>query len=200
MDESTHPLSSKVLDRANTIEMNNVSNNILQIQQVQSGALKINHLNTGFSQIQSLPTLNSLRKLNASNPNIVDLIYSINNDLCQYRTNMGYRSIFEMAYYINNYLEGLDLTELNITNDDAAKEALDLQLNQKLVPKLMGADERVEKSIQLTIDKLTDSTVNSTDQILQADMSQYGYPKTLDKLQRMYRYYDANGFVNFANV
>jgi uncharacterized protein YjaZ len=82
----------------------------------------------------------------------------------------------------------------------SAKEALDLQLNQKLVPKLMGADERVEKSIQLTIDKLTDSTVNSTDQILQADMSQYGYPKTLDKLQRMYRYYDANGFVNFANV
>jgi|LWDU01.1.fsa_nt_gi energy-coupling factor transporter ATP-binding protein EcfA2 len=200
MDESTHPLSSKVLDRANTIEMNNVSNNILQIQQAQSGALKINHLNAGFSQIQSLPTLNSLKELNASNSNIVDLIYSINDDLCQYRTNMGHRSIFEMAYYINNYLEGLDLTELNITNDDAVKEALDLQLSQKLVPKLMGADERVEKSIQLTIEKLTENAVNSTDQILQADMGQYDYPKTLDKLQRMYRYYNANGFVNFANV
>jgi energy-coupling factor transporter ATP-binding protein EcfA2 len=193
MDESTHPLSSKVLDRANTIEMNNVSRDILSMQKAQPGALKSEKIDTSFSEVTSLATLNSAKTLNKTSADIVSLIYDINDGLAQYRTNMGHRSIFEITHYINNYIE--------ISGDDTlAKEALDLQFCQKLIPKLMGADERVAKSILHTATTITQGTIHNEDLLTISDMTSFDYPKTLDKLQRMYKYYMENGFVNFANV
>jgi len=193
MDESTHALSSKVLDRANTIEMNNVSKDILTAQIAQRGTLKVDSLDHTFSTIRSLPTINSAKQLNDSRPNLVDLIYSVNDGLNQFRTNMGHRSIFEITDYINNYIK--------ISGDASlAEDALDLQFCQKLIPKLMGADERVEHSIIHTVTILTDGKLNNSDHILMEDMTSHNYPKTLDKLQRMFKYYTQNGFVNFANV
>jgi energy-coupling factor transporter ATP-binding protein EcfA2 len=193
MDESTHPLSSKVLDRANTIEMNHVSRAILSKQAAQPGTLKSEKINTSFSEITSLPTLNSAKKLNDTKDDLVSLIYDINDGLAQYRTNMGHRSIFEITHYINNYIE--------ISGDDSlAMEALDLQLCQKLIPKLMGADERVAKSILHTATTITQGSIHNEDLLTTSDMTRFDYPKTLDKLQRMYKYYMENGFVNFANV
>ncbi|TPH13254.1 McrB family protein [Litorilituus lipolyticus] len=193
MDESTHALSSKVLDRANTIEMNNVSIDILNTQVVQDGTLKVDNLNHIFSKIKTLPTINSAKALNQNKPELIELIYSINDGLNQYRTNMGHRSIFEITHYINNYIA-------ECGDESLAEEALDLQFCQKLIPKLMGADERVELSILHTVAALTEGALNNPDHILTADMTQYNYSKTLDKLQRMYKYYTQNGFVNFANV
>lgn len=192
MDESTHPLSSKVLDRANTIEMNQVSKDILTALSAQAGSLKVDNIDHSFSGITSLATLNSAKALKDNQVVLVDLIYEINDGLTQYRTNMGHRSIFEMAHYINNYIE--------ITDMSFAEEALDLQFCQKLIPKLMGADERVEKSILHTVRTITNNTIDNGDQLLASDLNGLRYPKTLNKLQRMYRYYMQNGFVNFANV
>lgn len=196
MDESTHPLSSKVLDRANTIEMNDVSRAILDYRQPQSGSLKVDTLNDSFSQIETLPTLESIKKLNDSHPDLVSLIYDINDQLHKFRTNMGHRSIFEIAHYINIFIEGTN-TQSDV---ELAIAALDFQLCQKLIPKLIGADERVEESILCTIKTLTDNEVNTSDQVLHNDLTGFAYPKTLEKLQRMYKYYNQNGFVNFANV
>lgn len=193
IDESTHALSSKVLDRANTVEMNNVSIDILNTQVVQDGTLKVDKINHAFAKIKTLPTINSAKALNQSKPDLVQLIYSINDGLNQYRTNMGHRSIFEMTHYINNYIA-------ECSDENLAEEALDLQFCQKLIPKLMGADERVELSILHTVSIITSEALNNPDHVLKADMSQYSYPKTLNKLQRMYKYYTQNGFVNFANV
>ncbi|WP_426359674.1 McrB family protein [Pseudocolwellia sp. HL-MZ19] len=193
MDESTHALSSKVLDRANTIEMNNISRDILNTQVVQDGTLKVDNLNHTFSKIKTLPTINSAKALNQNKPELIELIYSINDGLNQYRTNMGHRSIFEITHYINNYIA-------ECGDESLAEEALDLQFCQKLIPKLMGADERVELSILHTVSTITSGELNNSDHVLTADMSQHSYPKTLNKLQRMYKYYTQNGFVNFANV
>ncbi|MBZ2194291.1 AAA family ATPase [Pseudoalteromonas arctica] len=193
MDESTHALSSKVLDRANTIEMNNVSRDILTTQAAQDGSLKVDHLNHDFSTIKAIPTINSAKKLNQNKPELIELIYSINDGLNPYRTNMGHRSIFEITHYVNKYI-----AECN--DESLAEEALDLQFCQKLIPKLMGADERVELSILHTVSIITTGELNNPDHVLNADMTQYKYPKTLNKLQRMYKYYTQNGFVNFANV
>ena len=193
MDESTHPVSSKVLDRANTIEMNQVSKGILSVQSSQTGTLKVEKIDSSFSEITSLPTLKSAKKLNNSRSDLIDLIYKINDGLIQFRTNMGHRSIFEMAHYINNYIQ--------ISGDNSlAEEALDLQLCQKLIPKLMGADERVEKSLLHTAKTITQGKIHNEDLLSTSDMTAFDYPKTLDKLQRMYKYYTQNGFVNFANV
>ncbi|MBO7928067.1 AAA family ATPase [Pseudoalteromonas sp. K222D] len=193
MDESTHALSSKVLDRVNTIEMNNVSRDILTTQASQDGSLKVDHLNHDFSTIKAIPTINSAKKLNQNKPELIELIYSINDGLNPYRTNMGHRSIFEITHYVNQYI-----AECN--DESLAEEALDLQFCQKLIPKLMGADERVELSILHTVSIITTGELNNPDHVLNADMTQYKYPKTLNKLQRMYKYYTQTGFVNFANV
>ena len=193
MDESTHPLSNKVLDRANTIEVNHVSRDILSAQSVQSGSLKVDNIDSSFSGVTSLPTLNSAKILNITHPELVTLLYDINDGLTPYRANMGHRSIFEITHYINNYID--------ISADaDLAIEALDLQLCQKLIPKLMGADERVEKSILHTASTITNGVIYNEDLLSTSDMSTFNYPKTLDKLQRMYKYYTQTGFVNFANV
>ena len=56
----------------------------------------------------------------------------------------------------------------------------------------MGADERVELSILHTVSTITSGVLNNSDHVLTADMSQYNYPKTLNKLQRMYKYYTLN--------
>ncbi|WP_086993132.1 McrB family protein [Pseudoalteromonas sp. JB197] len=193
MDESTHALSSKVLDRANTIEMNNVSIDILNTQVAQGGTLKVDKLSHTFSKITALPTINSAKALAQKKPKLIELIYAINDGLIPYRTNMGHRSIFEITHFINNYI-----AECN--DESLAEEALDLQFCQKLIPKLMGADERVELSILHTVSTITLGVLNNSDHVLTADMSLQSYPKTLNKLQRMYKYYTQNGFVNFANV
>lgn len=193
MDESTHALSSKVLDRANTIEMNTVSRDILNTQVVEDGTLKVDKIDHSFSKMKALATINSAKTLNNIKPELITLIYSINDGLNQYRTNMGHRSIFEITHYINNYID-------ECGDENLAEQALDLQLSQKLIPKLMGADERVELSILHTVSTITSGTLNNADHVLTADMTQYNYPKTLNKLQRMYKYFTQNGFVNFANV
>lgn len=199
MDESTHAVSSKVLDRANTIEMNNVSIDILNTQVVQDGTLKVDNIDHSFAKIKTLPTINSAKELNQSKPELIELIYSINDGLNQYRTNMGHRSIFEMTHYINNYI-----AECN--DESLAEEALDLQLCQKLIPKLMGADQRAELSILHTIKTITGGKIDKSDQLANSNdvenliESGFSYPKTIDKLKRMYTYYSQNGFVNFANV
>lgn len=192
MDESTHPLSSKVLDRANTIEMNNVSKNIL-FQHTQNGCdLKTDKINSNFSEIKFLPNLNSAKKLHSLRPDLIDILYEVNDGLIQYRTNMGHRSIFEIAHYINLYIDITDITY--------AEEALDLQLSQRLIPKLAGADERVEESILHTAKILSKNEIDNADAMLNIDTAKLPYPITLNKLQKMYKYYRQNGFVNFANV
>lgn len=192
IDESTHPLSSKVLDRANTIEMNDVSRKTLTKQFKQEGSLKTERINSNFSKINSLPNLNSAIRLKNKNEELITLLYDINDGLIPFRTNMGHRSIFEIAHYINLYTES--------AGPEYAEEALDIQLCQKLIPKLTGADERVEQSILHTVKVLTLNAENTGDMLLAMNYSEYKYPKSLSKLQKMYRYYRQNGFVNFANV
>lgn len=154
--------------------------------------MKIDNIDYSFSEVTSLATLNSAKELNIKNSVLIDLIYKINDGLIQYQTNMGHRSIFEMAHYINNYIE--------ITDISFAKDSLDFQFCQKLIPKLMGSDERIEKSILHTVKIITNNEIDNGDKFLANNLKGLSYPKTLNKLQRMYKYYMQNGFVNFANV
>lgn len=192
MDESTNSLSSKVLDRANVIEMNSISRDIVNAHAAQGGNLRVNTINTNFSQIQNLPTLESIKLLQKNNRDLVTLIYDINDGLLPHRANMGHRAIFEIAEYVNFF-------NMHI-NSSEAKDALDFQLCQKLIPKLMGADERVESSILHTVNILSNNTILTEEQLLSADLTNVDFSRTLEKLKRMLRYYSQNGFVNFANV
>lgn len=193
MDESTQPLSGKVLDRANLIEMNIVSRDILGGQSTTSGLCKVDGIDPAFSQITSLATMKGASRLNETHPELIKTIYDVNDGLIKPRTNMGHRAIFEMCHYVDIYTATLN-------DPNKATEALDIQFSQKLIPKLMGSDDRVETSILHTVKTLTQGKVNSGEQLRDENMSQYAYPKTLDKLQRMFNYYVHNGFVNFANV
>ncbi|WP_318514373.1 McrB family protein [Photobacterium leiognathi] len=193
MDESTQPLSSKVLDRANLIEMNFVSRNILDSQSATSGQLKVDEIDPAFSQVTSLATMEGASRLKTTHPELITTIYDVNDGLIKLRTNMGHRAIFEMCHYV-------DIYTATLSDPSKATEALDIQFSQKLIPKLMGSDDRVEASILHTVEVLTQGKVNSGEQLRGENMSRYDYPKTLDKLQRMFNYYVHNGFVNFANV
>ena len=192
MDESTHPLSSKVLDRANVIEMNYVSRDILTKKEGQNEGKKVNGIDAFFAQIKSLPSIHSAMSLKETNEDLVNVLYDINDGLIPLRTNMGHRSIFEIAHYINLYTK--------ICGHEYGIDALDAQLCQKLIPKITGVDERVEQSILHIAKILTANAISGEEGLLTIDFSNFDYPRTLRKLHKMYKYFKQNGFVNFANI
>jgi hypothetical protein len=191
MDESTHALSPKVLDRANIIEMNNISRRILSDKNNEKIGLKTSKIECNFSEIKNISSIESAKELNNNRRDIVDLIYNINDKLIPFRTNLGHRSIFEISHYILNYIK--------ILGDEYAFEALDWQLSQKLIPKLMGADERIEISIIKCLEELLNIEINNFEDVISNEYTS-NFPKTVDKLIRMYKYFTVNGYVNFTNV
>ena len=133
MDETTHSFSRKVLDRANSIEMNEVD---------------LNWINTNSAPVESLSNItNALflssyltaSELSDSERNSItsemELLQQVNKILQKADLHFAYRVRDEIAFYLilNKKYDLID-----------SRLAFDFQLVQKILPRIHGSSERVQ--------------------------------------------------------
>jgi hypothetical protein len=133
MDETTHPFSRKVLDRANSIEMNEVDLNWINTNSTPVESLS-NIVNTLF-----LTSYLTASELSDSERNSIssemELLQEVNKILQKADLHFAYRVRDEIAFYLilNKKHDLID-----------SRLAFDFQLVQKILPRIHGSSERVQ--------------------------------------------------------
>lgn len=195
IDESTYMFSSKVLDRANVIEFNHVDLHAYgqpapEEEVIDAEAFKLSSF-PDFT-ILELSTKENYENLSAD---IKVHIEEINKILSKYHRHFGYRTANEMALYIKNAKTYIaDTVEIEL-------KALDLQLVQKVFPKLSGGYASLELPLRellkylarlpMGLDEITADNINNIDE------DDTSFPVTVTKLKRMYNNLIQNGFTSF---
>ncbi|WP_144507755.1 McrB family protein [Bacillus mycoides] len=183
MDETTHPLSKKVLDRANTIEFNTVNldyfNFLMDMEEKEaeivsssSLATKYLHLKECFKENEDLVR------------NISTILIEINKTLESVGAQVGYRIRDEICFYMAYNEQGKLLS---------FDEALDYQIYQKILPRLAGSDGRTEEVLKQLYVLCANEEYDSSNN----DASYAKYPRSANKLSHMLRRFEYDGFTSF---
>lgn len=201
MDETTHPFSKKVLDRANTIEFN-----YIQLDQLPELSA------SGEQAPDPLPAPNSFLRANylqltdvyqAGSPYLplirdtTDALVRINGILESIHSHVGFRIRDAIAFYVVYNVQGQLL---------AKETAFDLQLLQKILPRIQGSQESVRQALihllEITLDKqLPTGELSEDASSLWKDtavtVSSARYKLSSRKLIYMLRRLEEDGFTSF---
>ena len=141
IDETTHPFSRKVLDRANVVEL-------FDVDLTKSGVAG----STGVTVAERRQVRDhfarggrfvDLAEPSLSTPWLTELV-EVNAVLARDRLHFGYRVRNEVLAFVEQAGDGGLLGE----GEDARRVALDVQLLQKVLPKLAGSRERLERPLR----------------------------------------------------
>lgn len=183
MDETTHPLSKKVLDRANTIEFNTVNldyfNFLMDVEEKEAEIASNRSLATEYLHLKECFKENEDLVRNISN-----VLIEINKILESVGAQVGYRIRDEICFYMA-YNEQGKLLSLD--------EALDYQIYQKILPRLAGSDGRTEEVLKQLYVLCTNEEYDSGNN----DASYAKYPRSANKLSHMLRRFEYDGFTSF---
>lgn len=178
MDETTHPFSKKVLDRANTIEFNRIELNhfdFLTGLGVKEPAKLISNDHLEAKYIQLIDVFSTHRKLIEK---ISRDIEEINRHLSKINAQVGYRVRDEICYYM------IHNSDAGLLNEN---EALDFCYMQKILPRISGG-QVVGEVLQGLKELWTEQA--KEDQI-------HPYPKSFAKVEEMLGRLGDNGFTSF---
>ena len=199
MDETTHPFSKKVLDRANTIEFNQINlmdlpiNEAMNIEPLneKNEFLKTEYLNL----IEVLPTKkNQIKK-------ITKILRDINDILKSANFHVGYRIRDEINFYMlhaNNYKL--------YSNDQKENQnkALDYQIKQKILPRIQGSSRELKNILIELFDYFAGTNFKVENRKISEQMIKYiennpdiKYPLSADKIAHMIKRYEQDGFTAF---
>jgi MoxR-like ATPase len=196
MDETTHPFSKKVLDRANTIEFNYI--NLAQFPEAPEagGELTAVQANNLFLRSDYL----QLADIFPDNRQLVEettgKLVQINGILEDIHSHVGFRIRDAVCFYM------LYNERFQLLDPDAA---FDLQLLQKLLPRVQGSSSSVKKALlklmevalgrRLAIQELMeDASDLYGDSSLRADAK---YPQSATKIAFMLRRLEEDGFTSY---
>ncbi|TXI96977.1 MAG: hypothetical protein E6Q34_00175 [Burkholderiaceae bacterium] len=191
IDESTYMFSSKVLDRANVIELNDVDINAYGSGVTQAGASTF--VLKDFPNLAQfeLSQKSDFQKIPVEAKNFLTAVHAI---LEKHHLHFGYRVINEVSRYILNaqsYCED----EANLVS-----MAIDRQLVQKVLPKLNGPQSKLDipvRELLTLINSGVQGPAMEWDAVDKLETSTCKYPLTAAKLKRMSKALTLNGFANF---
>jgi len=192
MDETTHPFSKKVLDRANTIEftdvyLDNFSSNIdeTEFQEVNNTLFKseycfLKDCLAGFEEMVQ--------------KTVAELI-QINGVLTEANLHVGYRVRDELCFYMI-YNQRFALMKWN--------EALDWQLLQKILPRIQGSSRQISKVLNNLFEQATgvkleneyEGNREEAEKLLESS-SKIKWPRSARKIAYMLGRYEEDGFTSF---
>lgn len=183
MDETTHPLSKKVLDRANTIEFNTVNldyfNFLMDVEEKEAEIASNRSLETEYLHLKECFKDNEDLVRNIST-----ILIEINKTLESVGAQVGYRIRDEICFYMAYNEKGKLLS---------FDEALDYQIYQKILPRLAGSDGRTEEVLkQLYVLCANEEYDSGNNDALYAK-----YPRSANKLSHMLRRFEYDGFTSF---
>ncbi|MBW5447630.1 DUF3578 domain-containing protein [Cohnella sp. CFH 77786] len=196
MDETTHPFSKKVLDRANTIEFN-----YIQLAQYPVGAV---------AEVTSQPAPNSflqsqyLQLVDAYHDEHKSLIEDatqtlvrINDILEAIHAHVGFRIRDAVCFYLIYNEQSKLMTK---------ERAFDLQLLQKILPRIQGSNRSVKRVLLQLLEIALGKRLNKSE--LEDDASELWanvgktvesavYPQSAKKIIFMLRRLDEDGFTSY---
>ncbi len=191
MDETTHAFSKKVLDRANSIEMNEVD-----LNWIKSNSKSVEKLNNISNEIFHTVYLNSEELNEANKKSISDemnLLQQINKILENADLHFAYRVRDEIAFYliINKTHELIN-----------SNTAFDFQLVQKILPRIHGSSERVQTVLVELLNLLEGKDFRSSNfefSMLNGkiDMDNLKYRRASKKIIFMLKRFDDDRFTSF---
>jgi 5-methylcytosine-specific restriction protein B len=186
MDETTHPFSKKVLDRANTIEFNRVQLSHLDFLKELKKVEPISLKQEAFAAVYL-----HLKDVYHQYPHIVEKatteLVQINEYLQPLGAHVGYRVRDEICFYLAYNEEGQLMTFEN---------AFDHCLLQKILPRISGSDARVQHALEQLFTFCTNIELNGEyDGLL--DFTYAKYPKSANKVLDMLRRLRDDGFTSF---
>lgn len=183
MDETTHPLSKKVLDRANTIEFNTVNldyfNFLMDIEEKEAEVVSNSSLATEYLHLKEC-----FKENEDLVRNISTILIEINKSLESVGAQVGYRIRDEICFYMAYNEKGKLLS---------FDEALDYQIYQKILPRLAGSDGRTEEVLKQLYVLCANEEYDSGNN----DASYAKYPRSANKLSHMLRRFEYDGFTSF---
>lgn len=204
MDETTHPFSKKVLDRANTIEFNHIQlDNFKDLEEAASTSeeeLDSVYPTASFLTSNYLQLKDAYTEYKNVIQSMVSLLVEINTILENIHAHIGFRVRDSICFYLI-YNERFSL----MTRD----KAIDMQIMQKILPRIQGNNSVVKKVIiELLLLALNKSTFKSKEYLDgERDIEQVWeklvndnnvkYPHTARKLIYMLRRLDDDGFTSF---
>lgn len=187
VDETTYMFSPKVLDRANVIEFKIAP---VEMEQYLNEKKDI-HLEKAYSACSDMAEdfVNKAKsQIQIDNNDEKTVLLSFFTELKKVNAEFGYRTVNEISRYLH-FADG----ELS------ADSAIDTAILQKLLPKLHGSRKKLVPVLtslwQLCLNdgvtKEIDTEFNATD---------FKYPESAEKIQRMYHAVVDNGFTSFAEA
>lgn len=141
IDETTHPFSRKVLDRANVVELFDVD--LTKSGVSGSTAVTVTERRQVRDHFARGGRFVDLAEPSLSTPWLTELV-EVNAVLARDRLHFGYRVRNEVLAFVEQAGDGGILGE----GEDARRVALDVQLLQKVLPKLAGSRERLERPLR----------------------------------------------------
>ncbi|WP_249872444.1 McrB family protein [Oceanobacillus saliphilus] len=186
MDETTHPFSKKVLDRANTIEFNRVNLGNLSFLNESSNMRPVEAKHKTFASKYL-----HLKDVYTSNQNLVERVTNelvrINAALQKDNAHVGYRVRDEICFYMAYNHEG------NLLTFD---QAFDHCILQKILPRISGSDTQVEQMLRELYEIFTNKQLDEDIDMLEIDLATAKYPRSAAKVVEMHRRL-SDGFTSF---
>lgn len=177
VDETTYMFSPKVLDRANTIEFDEIDLNGYFNQKIGTTTDIFDQDYSDFTnkgEFCTIPNVNEIKNVFPEFEQYTHKLKELNEILQPYQMHFGYRVVNEILLYLKNAKHsGVDLKVL---------EAFDYQIKQKILPKFHGSRNKLEDPLEKMQEFCRDNNC----------------PKSKEKIKRMLDILKNQGFVSFA--
>ncbi|WP_223836555.1 MrcB family domain-containing protein [Paenibacillus oceani] len=196
MDETTHPFSKKVLDRANTIEFNYINLGQYPGDEEEDSAPAITPVPNSFLRSEYLQLVDMYRDNRELVEGTTEKLVKINGILEDIHAHVGFRIRDAVCFYML-YNERFQLLE-----PDAA---FDQQLLQKILPRVQGSSTAVKKVLlqlmkealgrRIAVQELLDDASELYTPRSAIDGAKY--PQSARKIAFMLRRLDEDGFTSY---
>ncbi|MDU0330543.1 AAA family ATPase [Paenibacillus sp. 3LSP] len=199
MDETTHPFSKKVLDRANTIEFNDIYLDQFPDEELGAGsrpeATPNRFLRSDYLQLVDAYDTDSKDLIRST----TEKLMNINGILEEIHAHVGFRIRDAVCFYmLYNQRFGL------ITED----EAFDHQLLQKILPRIQGSSASIRKVLLKLMRECVDSSFAFNEyeedmtSLFEGDklkslIDRAKYPRSAKKIASMLRRLEEDGFTSY---
>ncbi|GMK38528.1 hypothetical protein PCCS19_15820 [Paenibacillus sp. CCS19] len=201
MDETTHPFSKKVLDRANTLEFNYIRLDDFPMgrsddsQQEQSEIVPVSFLKSDYLALQDAFT--EYQPLVRST---TEKLVKVNEILEELHAHVGFRVRDAICFYMiyNDRFQLLD-----------EEAAFDTQLLQKILPRIQGSSQSVKRVLISLLHFCNGKSKGNMDDLLMdaselykpwrsySETPEARYPQSARKLAYMLRRLEEDGFTSF---
>jgi len=207
MDESTYGFSRKVLDRAFTLEFSEINLDLWGIEFDESPGIKKWPVERWFPRAISLNGLKDISDEEKQKiDEVIEVLTEVNTILTQAQLQVGYRVRDEVALFV---LHAEDIIDSFVTTDKMQVNPLDLALQMKILPRIIGGSTPIRKVVLQLLGWAVNGskTISEEDaQKLVEDWDKNGrltfldnarYPRTAARLCLMWERLENEGFTSF---